>query len=469
MLHYFNPGHEAAVLNASPYYIPPANVRQLQWDLAFLPAWYAEPGDQVLLPAPLDADYALLLQRHFPTLPHSVTDAEVTDDTASPWGISPQALHHLEEIACRQKATLRLPTWHDAYRYLNSRAAARDCLSTLLEALPDIDPALLPRPCGREDEVRAIIHHSAHVWLAKAPYSSSGRGLLWLPRHDLSEKTRDVLRGMLRKQGRVYVERVLDKVADFSMQFMQNHVSKNWHKGGESNFSLLGTWNVEANYDNKRKITFENKLEMKLGFQTSKSDKMHKFKTNNDQLRLTNKFGLRAIGDWSYNFMLQSWTQFYPGYKSNDAFVYSDILSPLDAVFSVGMAYNKSFRKANLSINPSPLAYNFRYVKRNSLIGSMGLKEGHHTQYTLGSTITANLSWTIAKNIQWTSRFYYFTDYKKVQAEWENTFTLTINKYLSTQLFLYPRYDDGVTRQPGRSYFQFSEWLSFRLNMSFQK
>lgn len=256
---------------------------------------------------------------------------------------------------------------------------------------------------------------------------------------------------------------------DFSMQFIQNHVSKNWHKGGESNFSLLGTWNVEANYDNKRKITFENKLEMKLGFQTSKSDKMHKFKTNNDQLRLTNKFGLRAIGDWSYNFMLQSWTQFYPGYKSNDAFVYSDILSPLDAVFSVGMAYNKSFRKANLSINPSPLAYNFRYVKRNSLIGSMGLKEGHHTQYTLGSTITANLSWTIAKNIQWTSRFYYFTDYKKVQAEWENTFTLTINKYLKTQLFLYPRYDDGVTRQPGRSYFQFSEWLSFGLNMSFQK
>lgn len=219
MLHYFNPGHEAAVLNASPYYIPPANVRQLQWDLAFLPAWYAEPGDQVLLPAPLDADYALLLQRHFPTLPRPVTDAEVTDDTASPWGISPQALHHLEGIACRQKVTLRLPAWHDAYRYLNSRAAARDCLSTLLEALPDIDPALLPRPCGREDEVRAIIHHSAHVWLAKAPYSSSGRGLLWLPRHDLPEKTRDVLRGMLRKQGRVYVERVLDKVADFSMQF----------------------------------------------------------------------------------------------------------------------------------------------------------------------------------------------------------------------------------------------------------
>ena len=181
MLHYFNPGHEAAVLNASPYYIPPANVRQLQWDLAFLPAWYAEQGDQVLLPAPLDADYALLLQRHFPTLPRPVTDAEVTDDTASPWGISPQALHHLEGIACRQKVTLRLPAWHDAYRYLNSRAAARDCLSTLLEALPDIDPALLPRPCGREDEVDAAcvgltVYHTDRMGRAKTAYVSTEPG-----------------------------------------------------------------------------------------------------------------------------------------------------------------------------------------------------------------------------------------------------------------------------------------------------
>lgn len=255
---------------------------------------------------------------------------------------------------------------------------------------------------------------------------------------------------------------------DFSMQFMQTHVSKNWYNGGESNFSLLGTWNIEANYNNKQKITFDNKLEMKLGFQTSKSDKMHKFKTNNDLLRMTNKFGLRATSHWSYTLMLQSWTQFYPGYKSNDAFVYSDFLSPLDCVFTIGMGYKTSFRKANMDITLSPFAYNMRYVGRSTLSTSFGLKEGQHAKHTFGSNITANYSWNIAKNIQWTSRFYYFTDYKKVQAEWENTFILTINKFLSTKLFVYPRYDDGVARTDGHSYFQFSEWLSFGLNLSFK-
>lgn len=255
---------------------------------------------------------------------------------------------------------------------------------------------------------------------------------------------------------------------DFSMQFMQTHVSENWYNGGESNFSLLGTWNIEANYNNKQKITFDNKLEMKLGFQTSKSDKLHKFKTNNDLLRLTNKLGIRATSHWSYTFMLQSWTQFYPGYKSNDAFVYSDFMSPLDCVFTIGMDYKTSFRKANMNVTLSPFAYNMRYVGRSTLSTSFGLKEGKHSKHTFGSNITANYSWNISKNIQWTSRFYYFTDYKKVQAEWENTFTLTINKFLSTKLFCYPRYDDGVTRKEGHGYFQFSEWISFGLNLLFQ-
>ena len=220
MLHYFNPGHEAAVLNASPYYIPPANVRHMQHDLAFLPAWYAEPGDQVLLPAPLDPAYARLLRQHFPTLPRPVTPAEVTSDTVAPWGISRQAIHYLHTIASQQKISLQLPTWHDAYRYLNSRTAAYDCLERLLGMLPNIDPALLPHPFEHLDDVQTFVRQSPHAWLAKAPYSSSGRGLLWLPRYGLPEKTIEVLRGILHKQGLVYVERVLDKVVDFSMQFV---------------------------------------------------------------------------------------------------------------------------------------------------------------------------------------------------------------------------------------------------------
>ena len=43
-------------------------------------------------------------------------------------------------------------------------------------------------------------------------------------------------------------------------------MTENWYKGGEDHNSLLASLNAEANYDNKDKVTFSNKLEMRLGF-----------------------------------------------------------------------------------------------------------------------------------------------------------------------------------------------------------
>lgn len=87
---------------------------------------------------------------------------------------------------------------------------------------------------------------------------------------------------------------------DYYLQFLQNYISGNWHKGGESNYAMLGSITLEANYNNKQKLKWDNKLEMKLGFQTSRSDTIHKFKSNNDILRLTSKLGLQAHNKWYY-------------------------------------------------------------------------------------------------------------------------------------------------------------------------
>ena len=76
--------------------------------------------------------------------------------------------------------------------------------------------------------------------------------------------------------------------------------------------------------------------------------------------------------------------------------------------------------------------------------------------------------WKPMKNVKWSGRFYYYTNYKKAQIEWENTIDLTINKYLTTQVFLYPRFDDSVTRkEPNQSYLQFKEYLSLGVKLSF--
>ena len=256
---------------------------------------------------------------------------------------------------------------------------------------------------------------------------------------------------------------------NLSIKFTQNHVSDNWYKGGESSNSLLGSMTFRANYNNQRKVTFNNTLEMKLGFQTSENDEQHKYKTNSDLLRLTNQLGLRAINHWDYTVMLQSWTQFYPGYRSNDPKVYSDFMSPFEALLSVGMKYNMKTKNQKFSVDATlaPVSLKLKYVDRKHLATSFGISEGHQARWDWGPNITVNYTWNIMKNLSWASRIYYFTDYSKSQVEWENTFNFTINKYLKGSLFLYPRFDDSRTRKEGETYFQFNELLSFGLDFTF--
>ena len=130
---------------------------------------------------------------------------------------------------------------------------------------------------------------------------------------------------------------------DGSLQFMQNYVSDNWYKGGESNYSAVASLTLEANYDNKSKFKWENKLEMKLGFQTSRADSVHKFKTNEDLLRYTGKVGLQAAKNWYYTLQMLAYTQFAQGFKANDIRTYSDFLSPLTVSIGLGMDYKVSW------------------------------------------------------------------------------------------------------------------------------
>ena len=75
---------------------------------------------------------------------------------------------------------------------------------------------------------------------------------------------------------------------------------------------MLALVTMNAKYDNKDKVQWENKLEMRLGCQTSKTDEIHKFKTNDDLLRFTTKIGYKAAKRWYYTLQVQAYTQFYP-------------------------------------------------------------------------------------------------------------------------------------------------------------
>ena len=256
---------------------------------------------------------------------------------------------------------------------------------------------------------------------------------------------------------------------DGYMQFLQNYVSDNWHKGGESNYSAVAAATLELNYNDHDRFTFDNKLEAKLGIQTSPSDTVHKFKTNNDLLRLTSKLGIQAHKRWYYTLQLLAYTQFARGLKANDENVYSDFTSPFDLNLGLGMEYKvEAFNKRLIgTLNFLPLSFNFRYVARWDLAPKYGIRGDHRTMEDFGSQFTGELKWQLLDQLSWKTRLFAYTSYHRGLIEWENQFELKVTKYISANLFLYPRFDDANARDDDMGYFQFQEYSSIGLTYNF--
>lgn len=253
---------------------------------------------------------------------------------------------------------------------------------------------------------------------------------------------------------------------DSYLQFSQNYISDNWYKGGESTKSMLTGFTWSANYDDRRRVQFENKIEWKLGFVTAPSDTLHSYKANNDLLRLTSKLGVKAFGTWYYTLSAEFKTQFFSNYETNTDNLVSAFFSPAELNVGLGMDYK--FVKdgvCNLSVLMNPINYTLYSVSNDRVDPTkFNIKEGHKRESVWGSRVEATLSWTIIKSLTWESRFSYTTNYEKVVGEWENTFTFAFNRFLSTKLFVHGRFDDGVPRVDDHGYLQLQELLSFGLN-----
>ena len=255
----------------------------------------------------------------------------------------------------------------------------------------------------------------------------------------------------------------------YSLSLHQNYFSDNWYQGGDNYYSFSGRVIFKLNYNNQRNLTLENTLDTQLGFQTAKGDTVHRFHTNSDQIRMTNVLGLKAYKDkWKYTVSNVCYTQLFPKYNANSNTAYSDIFSPFNLNLSIGMQYSFHTKnnKFSGSINIAPLSFDYKYVSRASLETRQGLKANHHYSESYGSNVTINYNWQILKELRWSSRMYYFTPFSRIQYEWENTFSFTINKYLSTNLYMYPRFDDTRKNKNGHYRLQFKQTMALSFNLS---
>lgn len=220
-IHYFNPGHETAILQGTRNYTAPTNVRVMQRDLESLPLWYAERGDWVYVNTLPD----------LANLPVDIQAKAVSADKlsagtalfsspllATPWGISPQSLYLFERLRARGYPLLVSP-WKEIYSRLSGRQTAAECLRQLRSLLPDYTLPEVPRFFSDTTETLDYLRAATGALVLKTPYSSSGRGLLWLHGGAADEKSRQWIRGAIRKQGMLSVERAQEKIEDFAMEF----------------------------------------------------------------------------------------------------------------------------------------------------------------------------------------------------------------------------------------------------------
>lgn len=259
---------------------------------------------------------------------------------------------------------------------------------------------------------------------------------------------------------------------EHSLQLSQNYFSDNWHRGGTSNLNINNYHVFRANYD-KNKVKFNNTLEWRLSLASSPEDTLRDYRIGDDLIRYYGTLGIDAfLKKWSYSTNLEAKSQLFNNFPPNSKTLRSALLSPLYVNFGVGMRYsldkkieNHMNRRVRLSIDLSPISLNYKYVGNEKVdVRRYGIPEGEKSLLEIGSTVNANMKFDLTKYITWDSRFKYFTSYKNVLAEFENTLNMSLSQYFSTRLYLHLRYDDGVPPDPTYKLIQVNELLSFGLN-----
>ena len=139
----------------------------------------------------------------------------------------------------------------------------------------------------------------------------------------------------------------------FSTQLTESYFSPNWYQGGINNLNVLSMLTLEANYNNKRKVQWDNKLDARLGFYQNQGEDIQ---SNQDLLRLTSKLNLKAIRNWNYAVEAQGNTQMLNHYNGNDKTdLQSRFMAPADASLTIGMDFKNSYARGSISIYPCPL------------------------------------------------------------------------------------------------------------------
>jgi hypothetical protein len=230
----FNPTNEMAIANGEVSYMPPRHLSHFEKDMAALP-WLLGTENDFIVVGQQEGNSIRHLESFNWDLPALISSPEEIPATAqqnlwfSPWGWSPAVYRHF-----RPFLPLAHPRW-DSHPFAVWHKKLADTLSRdtgyqLLKAIsrikavnsdqyPLISLPEMPMEVHNEENLPDILRQLTPPLIVKTPFSASGRGLFRIRnREDAPEKSQWV-KGMLKRQGKIYVEKMLNKIQDVSFQF----------------------------------------------------------------------------------------------------------------------------------------------------------------------------------------------------------------------------------------------------------
>ncbi len=257
-----------------------------------------------------------------------------------------------------------------------------------------------------------------------------------------------------------------------ALQFSQAYISPNWYQGGDNNINMLSSLNygVTLNQAFFPNLLFDASVQYKLGLTSAPSESIHDYLISQDLFLLSSKFGFKAINRWYYTFNMSLKTQLFKSYASDSKNLTAAFMAPGEINFGVGMtySYNNAKKTRLFDASLSPLSYNLKTCLRSDMDETaFGIRNGRHTESKFGSSAEFKFNWKIAYNISYQSRLFVFSDYNYVQGDWENTLSLSVNKFLSTQLYVHLRYDSRTVPVRDWEEWQLKEILSFGFSYNF--
>lgn len=252
------------------------------------------------------------------------------------------------------------------------------------------------------------------------------------------------------------------KEANVMLQFSQNYISNNWYKGGSSNFSVLTLAKGKINY-HKGKFAWENTGEWRTGVSTSSGDTLRKYNVTDDLFRLYSKFGYQILPKLYLSSSFEFNTTLWNVWNTNQTTVKTAFFTPMKLNLGVGLDYKPI---KNMSIVFSPLAYRLTYAYYGDESGRVDVTKydiaaGQHVKNEVGSSIRLNWKWKPLREIAIETEFYFYTNYHRVELDWEVDCDFIINRFLTTRLMLHPRFDSSYIQSGDtRAKVQFKELLS---------